>query len=238
MTALATAIAHTLWQGILIGLLLAAILKAFAGTAAKVRYNLSTASLVVLFVMFCITFAQKMNSFSSQTSMVTTSYNTAYLQTKVSNAGKVVSPNAHWDVFQLSERYSREIFGLYLLGLLFMAVRLGLELYKVESLRRSKTLYYSEKWQASLQQLQVKLSVWRKIEVFFSPDVQVPLMLGVLKPIILVPLSALSQLPPLELETILLHELAHIKRNDYLVNLLQHTIEMVLFFNPADLCVA
>src|SRR5262249_48310656 len=57
--------------------------------------------------------------------------------------------------------------------------------------------------------------------------------LGIIKPVILIPLGLIAHLPPEQMETILLHELAHIRRQDYLVNILQYIVEAIFFFNPA-----
>jgi len=71
-----------------------------------------------------------------------------------------------------------------------------------------------------------------------SSLVEVPMMAGVFKPVILVPLGLLTQLPPRQVEAILLHELAHIRRKDYFVNLLQSIAEIIFFFNPAMLWIS
>src|SRR2546427_7001828 len=63
--------------------------------------------------------------------------------------------------------------------------------------------------------------------------VQVPGVLGWVRPVILLPASALTGLTPLQLEALLAHELAHVRRYDYLVNLVQSVIETLLFYHPA-----
>jgi bla regulator protein blaR1 len=71
-----------------------------------------------------------------------------------------------------------------------------------------------------------------------SELIKVPVVIGFLKPVILVPLGLLSQLPTEQVEAVLLHELAHIRRRDYLVNLIQNLAETVFFFNPALLWIS
>lgn len=82
--------------------------------------------------------------------------------------------------------------------------------------------------QKMTQQLQIK----RRVQVFVSEYVDTPLVIGFLKPTILMPLACINHLTMLQLEAILLHELAHIKRNDYLVNVMVASMEIVFFFNP------
>ncbi|ANH81333.1 hypothetical protein A8C56_10360 [Niabella ginsenosidivorans] len=76
------------------------------------------------------------------------------------------------------------------------------------------------------------LGIKRKVQLYASSIVSSPLTIGFLKPMILLPLAVINQLTPQQLEAILLHELAHIKRNDYLINLINQIILAVLYFNP------
>ena len=66
-----------------------------------------------------------------------------------------------------------------------------------------------------------------------GPALRVPAVLGTIVPVVLLPLAVINEMPVAHLRMILAHELAHVRRHDYLVNLLQLLIEAVLFFNPA-----
>jgi len=88
-------------------------------------------------------------------------------------------------------------------------------------------------WRDRLVQLAGDLGVKRCVTLLESGLARVPLVIGHLRPVILVPAGFLTALPADEIEAILLHELAHIRRSDYLVNLLQSFLEIVFFFNPA-----
>ena len=66
-----------------------------------------------------------------------------------------------------------------------------------------------------------------------SALVEVPTVIGSLRPVVLLPVSALAGMSPSQLDAILAHELAHIRRHDYLVNLLQTLVETLLFYHPA-----
>lgn len=76
------------------------------------------------------------------------------------------------------------------------------------------------------------LGIKRKVQVWVSELVSSPVTIGFFKPVILVPLAAINQLTPQQLEAVLLHELAHIRRFDYLINLLINAIQTILYFNP------
>lgn len=78
----------------------------------------------------------------------------------------------------------------------------------------------------------IHLGIKKRVSVWLSEHVQVPSVTGLIKPIILLPLSILNNLTADQVNFILLHELAHIKRNDYLLNFIQSFLELILFFNP------
>src|SRR5438034_11106483 len=85
----------------------------------------------------------------------------------------------------------------------------------------------------ALERLAARLRVSRPVRVLESAIVQVPAVLGWVRPVILLPASALTGLTPLQLDALLAHELAHVRRYDYLVNLIQSVIETLLFYHPA-----
>ena len=83
-----------------------------------------------------------------------------------------------------------------------------------------------------VEKLSHQLGIRRRVSVFLSHHVKSPLTVGYLKPIILIPFACLNNLSCEQVEAVILHELAHIKRSDYLINMLLSVIEVVLFFNP------
>jgi uncharacterized protein (TIGR03435 family) len=88
-------------------------------------------------------------------------------------------------------------------------------------------------WQEALRKLGAQIRLARPVPLLVSALVQVPAVVGWLRPVVLVPVGALGGLPVEYLEALLLHELAHIRRHDYLVNMLQSVAEALLFYHPA-----
>lgn len=88
-------------------------------------------------------------------------------------------------------------------------------------------------WQEILGKLGARIGLSRPVRLLVSALVQVPTVVGWLRPVVLVPVGALGGLPAEHLEALLLHELAHIRRHDYLVNILQSIAEALLFYHPA-----
>src|SRR5437870_3197950 len=93
----------------------------------------------------------------------------------------------------------------------------------------------SEAWRQALARLARQLRVSRPVRLLASALIEVPAVIGWWRPVILIPVSVLAGggLTPLQLDALLAHELAHVRRHDYLVNLLQAVVETLLFYHPA-----
>ena len=124
--------------------------------------------------------------------------------------------------------------------ILFIAklVRILSNIGYVQRIRHYKTSEPPPYWKQRIMEMAKDLRVHRSIQLLESAIIRVPVVIGLLKPVILLPLGLLSNLPPEQVEAVLLHELAHIRRKDYLVNLLQSFAEVVFFFNPAMLWIS
>jgi hypothetical protein len=117
-------------------------------------------------------------------------------------------------------------------------VKLLVDLGAVQRLRYYRARSVDKIWRQRVEELAQRMGIKRTVELLESSLVQVPMMAGIFKPVVLVPLGLLAQLPPQQVEAILLHELAHIRRKDYFVNLLQSIAETLFFFNPAILWIS
>src|SRR5690606_15088226 len=132
----------------------------------------------------------------------------------------------------LLERILPWLASIYILGLLFQLIFFGNSFSKLRQLRRSGLSEAPIEWLISLQELHQKLGIPRKVSLYLSDKVSLPLTLGHLKPLILFTIAFVNKMGIKQVESVLLHELAHIKRNDYLFNLIKVAIETILFFNP------
>jgi beta-lactamase regulating signal transducer with metallopeptidase domain len=118
-------------------------------------------------------------------------------------------------------------------GAALMSLRLLLGLAWVR--RRTRPGAYREDpaWQAVLDRLAASLGIGRKVILGLVDDLASPVTAGALAPLVLVPASLVTGMAPQLLEALLAHELAHVRRHDYLVNLVQSAIEILLFYHPA-----
>ncbi|HZH30459.1 MAG TPA: M56 family metallopeptidase [Pyrinomonadaceae bacterium] len=121
----------------------------------------------------------------------------------------------------------------WLAGALVLLLRLVGGWALTERLRRAPATPLAREWRETLTRLARQLRVSRTVRLCESALVEVPTVIGWLRPVILVPASALTGLSAPQLEALLAHELAHIRRHDYLCNLLQCVAEAALFYHPA-----
>jgi hypothetical protein len=119
------------------------------------------------------------------------------------------------------------------LGLLIMLLRLGAALWGGRRLRLASTCVTDADWLAMVARQARRLGLKTAPAIAYCTRISVPVVVGIAKPLVLLPVSLATGLTPNQLESLLAHELAHIRRYDLAVNLLQRLIEVVLFFHPA-----
>ncbi|NCI46337.1 M56 family metallopeptidase [Sediminibacterium soli] len=120
----------------------------------------------------------------------------------------------------------------YLLLILVLALRWVNSFRYTQSVRTQGLHRIPADWRLFVKKVAPQLGIKKEIVLFLSDRIGTPLTIGFWKPLILVPLASLNHLTTAQMEAVLLHELAHIKRYDYLVNLLLSVVEIALFFNP------
>ena len=119
------------------------------------------------------------------------------------------------------------------LGFAILSLRYAFAFGRVQQLRSSGVSAPSAHWQKQFARLLRQSGLPQNVKLLISSNVSGPMTLGFFKPIVLVPMSFLSGLPADEVEAVLMHELAHIRRHDYALNLIQTAIKTILFFHPA-----
>jgi uncharacterized protein (TIGR03435 family) len=122
---------------------------------------------------------------------------------------------------------------IWLVGVVMLAARAAVGWWRVSRLHRLGLSSKSSAWQAAANRIAGRLGLTRAVRIVELPHIDVPFVIGCLRPMVVLPLSAMTQLNVMQVEAILAHELAHIRRHDYLVNLLQTLAETVFFYHPA-----
>lgn len=224
---------HALWQLAGVAVLLLLTLLFVNRKAAAQRYRLGTIALGLMLALPIGTFFYVFEPAEAGTSIS----GAAFISSEVAEFG--IFPVATSETTLLEQvtaffnQYAQLIFGLWMVGTFFFALRFAGGYYQVQRLRRRHTVAVPEEFAASLEQLAERMGIRRRVTLMQSRLIDSPLVVGVFKPMVLVPMGMLTGLSSEQIECILTHELAHVRRLDYFVNIMQSMVEILLFFHPA-----
>jgi beta-lactamase regulating signal transducer with metallopeptidase domain len=240
------AVVHSLWQVSLIALILALVLRALRGRSANLRYAAGCAALAVA-VIAPVATAFRMEAPARATLIaspaalqgepVTLSklVVAAVADLGVSAASSAAAAGRVWIGMQAEALtpFLPAVALCWLAGVAIFSVRLAREWRAMRVLATTGTSAPAARLTAAARRLAVRLGIRRSVTLLESRLVTVPTVVGWFRPVILVPLSALTGLTPGQFEAIMAHELAHIRRHDAGVNMLQALVETLLFYHPA-----
>jgi len=221
-------IIYSLWQGLMVFLILKIALMFFARKSSSVKHLLALSGLLAISAWFIYTLVTEINVY---TWFAVKPENLQIMPLMLDLPVSVRPVHAEITRYYYNiERCLPFITLLYAAGLLFNAGRL---IVAHKSIRNMKRTIKPDLWmQKQVSKFSAMLGINHEVIVGFSKFVDIPCMAGYIKPVILLPFTLSTYLSAAEIEAILLHELAHIKRNDYLINVLQQLITVLLFFNP------
>jgi len=229
MTVLAEAISrsliHFVWQGALVGLLLSITLLPLRKRSAKARYALSCLALAVLGILPVATTLYLYNRPVLQQASFTPA--TAAAAVPFPSPATAAAPENSWLV--MLQSWALPVWSL---GVAVFSLRLLWGYAHVWKLGRDGR-GAEQAIQETVGRLAARMGIERPVRVLISSLSDSPSVVGWLRPVILLPAATLIGLTPVQLEAVLAHELAHIKRFDYLVNIIQMLAETLLFYHPA-----
>ncbi|NUO00232.1 MAG: hypothetical protein HUU01_06405 [Saprospiraceae bacterium] len=237
---------HSLWQGLLLALLAALVLFFTKKATPAARYRILGLLLLLFLGGVCLTFGLQRQYELEQAAhgkpvIFFEGQTFDELMNGQSGNGALFA-GLDREYFEAAvaffNAHAASICLFWALVFLLKCMKMGLDLYLIRRLRYFGHVVPEIAWQERVEGLAHKLGLQRMPALLESRYVQVPSVIGMLKPVILVPFGMLAQLPAEQVEAILLHELAHIRRRDFLVNLLQHFAETIFFFNPGLLWVS
>lgn len=236
--ALGWALLHSLWQCALAAAALASLLAIVPVRAARTRYALAVTTLTLMLAVPIGT-AVRLRAAGPSVGVVVAPAPRAVALPSPAAAEPPTSP-AERPGPALATRIRADlepalpwIVVAWLAGVVILSIRLASGWLVTRRLSTVGTRPVPQSCRDALARLVVRLRVTRPVRVLESAVIQVPAVIGWLRPVVLLPVSALTGLTPLQLDALLAHELAHVRRYDYLVNLLQSAIETLLFYHPA-----
>jgi GWxTD domain-containing protein len=220
--AIGWAILHSLWQGAVLALVLGVLL--LVTRSPRVRYAAGCVALAMACGAFAFTLARLLPASSAGSSPVKPVIS-------MSQAASSDGGAAPW--YANLSAIVPWMAPLWFSGVLLVYVRALGGCVSMQRLRRRGVCSPAPSWQAELTRLAGLLRLSRPVQLLESSLAEVPMAIGHLKPLVLVPAGLFAGLAPSQVELILLHELAHIRRHDYLVNVMQRLVEGALFYHPA-----
>lgn len=221
--ALSWTLLHSLWQLLMIFVALKVVLLLIPSDRSKTRYAACMSAISISVIAFVYTFYIQYSGFVAVTP------NTTLHTTLITpdNTNSIISSAIMW--------YSSNadiVVIVYALTIMLLTIRLTYNIVVIKQYRTKGLTDFNAQWETIFNNCLDRVRLNRRVIAKFSSKVNVPVMMGSIKPIILIPITLANSLSAEEAEAILLHELAHIKRADYLVNILQMLAEIILFYNP------
>ncbi|MDP9177834.1 MAG: HEAT repeat domain-containing protein [Gemmatimonadota bacterium] len=251
---------HSVWEGGVIALVLALAFWATRGSAASLRYAIGMIGLALMVVLPVAT-AARMDRQSSVVPSATKSPATPSAISAPASPSGVVSrsdpePSSNAEALLAASSvepavtsaviFDRRtlmlstlepalpwIVAAWLIGLVLLSVRMIGGVARTRRIVRDGTAPASDGVRLLVSRISENLGVRRAVRAIEGTRLAVPVVVGWIRPVIVLPVSLVSGLTPSQLEMLLAHEIAHIRRYDYLANLLQTVVETLLFFHPA-----
>jgi D-alanyl-D-alanine endopeptidase (penicillin-binding protein 7) len=208
---------HFLWQGALLGLATAALLWLMRGARPGARYGVACVAMLGCLLWPAYEFASALQvTPRSLQALVLAGGDGTFAQSELlaSIDNRLPLLVAAW---------------LACVGALALRSAFGLAWIA----RARRTGGRNEYWQQRLSLLAIRLGIRREVGLRIVETLASPITAGWWRPVVLVPAALVARMPPELLEALLAHELAHVRRHDFLVNLLQNVVETLLFYHPA-----
>jgi bla regulator protein blaR1 len=231
LMALGWTLVHSFWQLILVAGCLWMSLRIFRESSPAMKYGFSVGALLISFLVVLGTFVYEYVQFQESAKgpngeILVYMSNLTFVQAEA-NMESILDHGKKWVESSLPV-----LVNIWFLGALLFLFRLLNSLSEIRTLRKSSSPVNDFELEKTLYRLIGKLGISQDVSFKISKGATSPLTFGILKPVILLPAGLIFQLTSSQLEAILAHELAHVKRNDYLSNLLLSSLEVFFFFHP------
>ena len=216
---LAGSLLHFVWQGAAIAIVAALALRLLRHRPAEWRYATASAALFLMLAAPFLTFAFYAETGALTLRLLRTLNSVTVAASEASAAGIDV--------------WTRRIVFVWLVGVIVFLTRLAGGWLLSRRMLRSAAAVVTPVVVEALGRARAGLNFHRKVRLLSGEHIETPVVIGWLRPAILLPASALTGLSPDHLLAVLAHELTHIRRHDFLVNGVQRAVECVLFYHPA-----
>lgn len=220
---------HSLWQGTVLVLMAAVLLFFLKERSAKLRYTVSLFFIAFQLTVSAFTFFYYYWQVTSEVMVASSTLSPGIFM----YSGVEPQLSAYQKVVLWFNLHFGEIVFCWLLGAGVLALRFTGSWLFLKRLRYSSNPITNPILLAKFEDLLNRLNITQRVDFRETSRILSPMVIGVARPLVLVPVGMFTGFTTAQIEAVLAHELAHIRRYDYLVNLLQSLIEIVFFFHPA-----
>ncbi len=217
LQSLGWAVLNSLWQMALLWVIYHVITGIVKPAKSSFRSSLASLLLITGFAWFIYTFVSFYGNNASGPAILSVSFLNTEENHQLSNWLQQALPIA----------------SVLYLFLLVLPVAHFIRNYRyVQVIRKYGLVKVDVQWRIFVKKVAARMGIKKPVHIWISEFVSSPVTIGFLKPVILVPLAAINHLSEQQMESVLLHELSHIRRYDYLINLIINFIQSILYFNP------
>ena len=218
---------HSLWIGVLLALLTAPLLKSIPSRKSVLRYRIAWSSLIAFLMLSCYLLYIHWPEAGSALSAKESAELTLFAERQISKTTIFLK------LLHVLKNALPQLVQYWSIGLAFFLLRFLWGFRQMQQYRHKGLRPIPGIWLERFSGYASEMGVTHKaVQLFESLLVQTPMLIGHFKPLILLPAGAIAQAPPEYIESVLRHELAHIRRSDFLVSILQNLVEVVFYFNP------
>ena len=239
INALGWTILHSIWQAAAIAIILGLVLIVLRKKTPNLKYLISIIAMLIVLCLSIFTFysyysladAGKSNLPGLNQQFHTVAPLLKEIEPIIPNpaTSKTISLN----ITGYLQDHLSSFVAIWFVGIIFFLIKYTAGFVYSFRIKTYKTLPITKSWQNKINHLCEKMKIKKSVFFLQSELIKTPMVIGYFKPVILLPVSVLTGIPADQIETIIIHELAHIYRRDYLVNIFQSMIEILYFYHPA-----
>ncbi len=222
--ALASAIVQFVWQGAVVGVVTLLLIRLLPRPNPHARYLVYCIAMVACAIVLVGNFTLALIAHSASVPEVD------YTRSAMTNGSTMMGLLGGKKI--LASGLSLAIVAIWAIGVSFLFVRIALSTFWIQRMRQAPQSSQQPIWQARLDILAQRFGLKQKIQLCFAGDLSSPICAGWWRPVVFLPTALITRMAPELIEVLLAHELAHIRRHDYLVKTVQSIIEALLFFHP------
>jgi len=232
INAIGWALLHSLWQILLIALLWKVALQIAKKAGPNIKHNITLTALLMIPAAFCFTLYRQWEVFSNAKRIVSLEFDdTAWLTYGGETSFFMVQKN-YPGLLSSFDAYTPIIFMIYIAGLFLFSINGIIGYFRLLAFKHRYSSNIPTEWIEKVSDFIKKAGLKEKVKLFVTSKINIPCVSGFIKPVIMLPVSFFTALSPDQIETIILHELHHIRRKDHLINMLQNILETIFFYHP------